>query len=149
FGVSAVVALVHDVLVVLALFALARLEVTVSSVAAVLTVLGYSVNDTIVVFDRIREKLRRAGRTVDYAALADEAIVETLPRTLNTAGTTLVVVVALLALGGANLRPFLLALLVGIVSGTYSSIFVASALWVTWRMRDARRSSPSGRPATG
>ena len=147
FGVSAVVALIHDVLVVLALYALARLEVNVSAVAAVLTVVGYSVNDTIVVFDRIREKLRRAGRTVDFAALADEAITETLPRTLNTSGTTLAAVLALLLLGGSTLREFMLALLVGIATGTYSSVFVASALWVVWRTRDARRAATA--PARG
>ena len=145
FGVSAIVALIHDVLVVLALFSLARLEVNVSSVAAVLTVLGYSVNDTIVVFDRIREKLQRVGRGVDFGTLADEAITETLPRTINTASTTLVVVAALLLLGGSTLRDFMLALLVGILAGTYSSIFVASALWVTWRNRDGRRAAASAR----
>ena len=141
FGVSAVVALVHDVLVVAALFALARLEVNVSSVAAALTVLGYSVNDTIVIFDRIREKLARAGRNADPSTLADEAITETLPRTLNTTGTTVAVVVALLVLGGSTLRDFLLALLVGLLAGTLSTVCVATALWVTWRQRDARRAA--------
>lgn len=141
FGLAAILALVHDVLVVLALFALARLEVNVASVAAVLTVLGYSVNDTIVVFDRLREKLQRAGRHPDYERLADEAITETLPRSINTSGTTLVVILALLLLGGSTIRDFMLALLVGIASGTYSSIFIASALWVTWRSYEARRLS--------
>ncbi len=139
FGLAAILALLHDVLVVLALFALARLEVNVASVAAVLTVLGYSVNDTIVVFDRVREKLNRSGRHPDYERLADEAITETLPRSINTSGTTLVVILALLILGGATIRDFMLALFVGIASGTYSSIFVASAFWVTWRSHEARR----------
>lgn len=139
FGISAIVALLHDVLVVLGLFAALGLEVNVSTVAVVLTVLGYSVNDTIVVFDRIRERLARDSRRRDWDRLANEAITETLPRSINTSGTTLVVVLAILLLGGSTLRDFALGLLVGIASGAYSSIFVASALWVTWKLAEGRR----------
>lgn len=139
FGIAAIAALIHDALVVLGLFSILRLEVNVSTVAVVLTVLGYSVNDTIVVFDRIRERLLRSGRRRDYDRLANEAITETLPRTINTAGTTLAVVLAILLLGGTTLRDFALGLFVGIASGTYSSVFVASALWVVWRLAEARR----------
>lgn len=142
FGISAIAALVHDALVVLGLYSLFGLEVNVSTVAVVLTILGYSINDTIVVFDRIRERLALSGRRRDYDRLADEALTETLPRTINTAGTTLVVLLALLALGGPTLRPFCLGLFVGIASGTYSSIFVASALWVIWRLAEVRRRTP-------
>lgn len=138
FGIAAIVALLHDVLVVLGLYALLGLEFNVSTVAVVLTVLGYSVNDTIVVFDRVRERLSRFARRRDYDRLANEAITQTLPRTINTAGTTLVVVLALLLLGGSSLRDFSLGLFVGVASGTYSSIFVASTLWVVWRMAEER-----------
>ncbi|HEY8497642.1 MAG TPA: protein translocase subunit SecF [Limnochordales bacterium] len=139
FGISAIVALLHDVLVVLGLYAVLGMEVNVSSVAVVLTVLGYSINDTIVIFDRIRERLARDSRRRDWDRLANEAITETLPRTINTSGTTLVVVLAILLLGGSTLRDFALGLLVGIASGTYSSIFVASALWVIWKQAEGRR----------
>lgn len=139
FGISAIVALLHDALVVLGLYSVLGLEVNVSTVAVVLTILGYSINDTIVVFDRIRERVARFGRRHDYDRLANEAITETLPRTLNTGGTTLVVLLTILLLGGPTLRDFALGLFVGIASGTYSSVFVASALWVIWRLAEVRR----------
>ncbi|WP_324717564.1 protein translocase subunit SecF [Carboxydochorda subterranea] len=147
FGVAAIAALLHDGLVIVGLYSLLGMEVNVSTVAVVLTILGYSVNDTIVIFDRIREKLGKAGRRKDFDRLADEAITETLPRTLNTAGATLVTVLALLLLGGATIHDFALGLFVGIASGTYSSVFVASALWVVWRLADLRRSSRRARAA--
>lgn len=139
FGISAIVALLHDALVVLGLFSLLQLEVNVSTVAVLLTVLGYSVNDTIVIFDRIRERLAQSRRRRDFDRLANEAITETLPRTINTTSTTLTVVLAILLLGGATLRDFALGLLVGVAAGAYSTIFVATALWVIWRMAEARR----------
>ena len=147
FGVSAIVALIHDALVVLGLYSILGLEVNVSTVAVVLTILGYSVNDTIVVFDRIRERLARSGRRRDYDRLANEAITDTLPRTINTGVSTLLVILAILLFGGSTLRDFALGLFVGIASGTYSSIFVASALWVIWRLAEVRGRKPAS-PAT-
>lgn len=139
FGTAAIVALLHDGLVVTAAYSLLGMEVNVSTVAVVLTILGYSVNDTIVIFDRIRERLSKGGRRTDFDQLVNEAITETLPRTLNTTGTTLAATLALLLLGGATLHDFALGLLVGMVAGSYSTVFVASALWAIWRSADLRR----------
>jgi preprotein translocase subunit SecF len=127
FGVAAVIATVHDILITLGFLALFRLEIALPTVAAVLTIVGYSLNDTIVVFDRIRENLgKRGGRKEDPEVLVNRSINETLPRTVLTSGTTLAVLLALLILGGAVIRDFTLVLILGIVIGTYSSIFVAS-----------------------
>jgi preprotein translocase subunit SecF len=125
--VAAVIATVHDILITLGFLALFRLEIALPTVAAVLTIVGYSLNDTIVVFDRIRENLgKRGGRKEDPAVLVNHSINETLPRTVLTSGTTLAVLLALLVMGGAVIRDFTLVLILGIVIGTYSSIFVAS-----------------------
>ena len=127
FGVAAIVATAHDILVTLGLLALFRVEIALPTVAALLTILGYSLNDTIVVFDRIRENLNaRGGRREDPYRLVNRSINETLPRTVLTSGTTLAVLLSLLALGGAVLRPFTLVLILGVLIGTYSSIFIAS-----------------------
>jgi preprotein translocase subunit SecF len=127
FGVAAVIATAHDILITLGLMALMRMEIALPSVAALLTVVGYSLNDTIIIFDRIRENLgKRGGRKEEPIVLLNRSINETLPRTILTAGTTLAVLVALLALGGPVIRDFTLVLILGIFFGTYSSIFVAS-----------------------
>ena len=127
FGVAAVIATVHDILITLGFLALFRVEIALPTVAAILTIVGYSLNDTIVVFDRIRENLgRKGGRKEDPAELVNRSINETLPRTVLTSGTTLAVLLALLLLGGAVIRDFTMVLILGIVVGTYSSIFVAS-----------------------
>ena len=103
------------------------MEIALPTVAAILTIVGYSLNDTIVVFDRIRENLgRKGGRKEDPAELVNRSINETLPRTVLTSGTTLAVLLALLVLGGAVIRDFTMVLILGVVIGTYSSIFVAS-----------------------
>jgi preprotein translocase subunit SecF len=134
FAISAIIALLHDVLIVLGVFSLLKLEINVSFVAAVLTVVGYSINDTIVVFDRIREN--SAGqRKIIYNDLINKSINETLSRTVNTSLTTLFMVVALLFFGGSTIRDFMFALFIGIVSGTYSSIFIASPLWAVLKNR--------------
>ncbi len=141
YGASAFLALVHDVLMVLGAFAFLghflRIEVDSLFVTALLTVLGFSVHDTIVVFDRIRERLRvSAERT--YEGVVNESLNQTLVRSLNTSLTTVIVLVALLLFGGDSIRLFVLALVIGIISGTYSSIFVASPLLVVyerWRHR--------------
>ena len=127
FGLAAVIATAHDMLVVLGLLALTRVEISLPTVAAILTILGYSLNDTIVVFDRIRENLNaKGGRREDPYRMVNRSINETLPRTVLTSGTTLGVLFALLVLGGAVIRDFTIVLILGVVIGTYSSIFIAS-----------------------
>ena len=127
FGVAAVIATAHDVLITLGFLALFRVEISLPTVAALLTILGYSLNDTIVVFDRIRENLgKKGGRRADPYELVNRSINETLPRTVLTSGTTVAVLGALLILGGAVIRDFTMVLILGILIGTYSSIFVAS-----------------------
>ena len=127
FGVAAVIATFHDVLVALGFIAVFRVEIALPTVAALLTIIGYSLNDTIVVFDRVRENLAaKGGRKEDPIALVNRSINETLPRTIMTSGTTLAVLLALAVLGGAVIRDFTLVLILGVVVGTYSSIFVAS-----------------------
>lgn len=135
FGVCAVVALVHDTLVVVSFACvmnwLAGWEIDALFLTATLTVIGYSVNDTIVVFDRIRENYRRY-RSESLGTLANRSIIETAQRSLGTHATTLLTLVAILMLGGATLQQFTAILIVGITSGTYSSIFNATALLVAW-----------------
>ena len=124
---AAIIATAHDILITLGFIALFRVEVALPTVAAILTILGYSLNDTIIVFDRIRENLNKKGaRKRDQIELVNESINETLPRTVLTSGTTLAVLVALLILGGAVIRDFTIVLILGVGFGTYSSIFVAS-----------------------
>ncbi|CAM4324031.1 protein translocase subunit SecF [Vibrio astriarenae] len=124
---GAVMALAHDVIITLGVFSLLQIEVDLTIVAALLTVVGYSLNDTIVVFDRIRENFRKM-RKGEPADVINNSITQTLSRTLITSGTTLFVVIALFTQGGAMIHGFATALLLGITVGTYSSIYVASAL---------------------
>ena len=127
FGLAAVIATLHDILITLGFLAAFRVEIALPTVAALLTILGYSLNDTIVVFDRVRENMHKKGaRKRDQIDLVNESINETLPRTILTSGTTLAVLLALLTLGGPVIRDFALVLILGVVVGTYSSIFVAS-----------------------
>lgn len=128
FGVAAIVSEIHDVLFVLGLFSLFQWEINTSFIAAILTVVGYSINDTIVIFDRIRENLR-AKRKEDYADLVNRSITQSLNRSINTVLTSLFALVALLVFGGGNIRYFILAMVIGFVVGCYSSIFVASPVW--------------------
>ncbi len=136
FGVCAIIALVHDVLVLLGIFSLfghfLGIEVDSLFVTAVLTVIGFSVHDTIVVFDRIRENLKRVGGE-NFSQVVNDSILQTLDRSLNTSLTVVLVLVALLLFGGDSIRWFVVALLIGIVSGTYSSIFNAAPLLVLWQ----------------
>jgi preprotein translocase subunit SecF len=131
FATGAVVALIHDVLVTLGFFSLFGKEIDLTSIAAFLTIIGYSLNDTIVIYDRIRENLGTSPNE-NFSSIINRSINETLSRTILTSGTTLLVVVSLFFLGGAIINNFAFALLVGIVAGTYSSIFVASALVLYW-----------------
>lgn len=131
YGVAAIVALIHDVLVTLGFFSVFHKQIDLTIIAAFLTIIGYSLNDTIIIFDRVRENLGR--RTdVSFAATLNRSINETLSRTILTSGTTLLVVLSLFVLGGGVIHNFAFALLVGIVAGTYSTVFVAGALILFW-----------------
>jgi preprotein translocase subunit SecF len=134
YAIAAIIALIHDVLVTMGAFSIADKEFTLVIVAAFLTIIGYSLNDTIVIFDRIRENLRRRGKT-PLIELINSSINQTLSRTLLTSGTTLLVVLALFFFGGAIIHDFSFALLVGVLIGTYSSIFIGSVFLVYWEAK--------------
>ncbi len=133
FAICAIGALLHDSLITLGLFSLLQVEIDQAFIAAVLTIVGYSVNDTIVVFDRIRENLRYRPRGERLYLTIDRSIRQTLMRTLATSVTTFVAVGALWLFGGATIRNFTVALLLGVLVGTYSSVFIASPLWMAWQ----------------
>lgn len=126
FSVGAVAATVHDAILILGIFSLFQIDFDLNVLAAVLTVIGYSLNDTIVVFDRVRENFRK-NRKGTALEIMNQSVNETMSRTIITAGTVLLVVVALYVFGGETLRGFSLALIIGVVSGTYSTIYIASA----------------------
>jgi preprotein translocase subunit SecF len=132
YGLAAVVATFHDVLITLGLFSLFGKEISLNVVAALLTLVGYSMNDTIVVFDRIRETVKQ-GRRGEFEAVVNESVNRTLSRTVLTSGLTFISAIALLIFGGQVLHGFSFALVCGIVVGTYSSIFVASPILIFWR----------------
>jgi len=153
FGLAAVIATFHDIVITLGFLAVFRVEIALPTVAAILTILGYSLNDTIVVFDRIRENMNMKGaRKKDPTDLVNQSINETLPRTVLTSGTTLVVLLALLVLGGAVLADFTMVLILGVLIGTYSSIFVASPALIEiqkrWGMGGATETKAKPKPAT-
>lgn len=140
FGLAAVIALVHDLIIVLGVYSIFQIQVNSPLIAALLTILGYSINDTIVVFDRIRENRPKFGK-YDYANLVDTSVSQTLRRSINTSFTTLLAIGALYAFGVPAVQDFALPLMVGIVSGTYSSIFIASALWCKIKEFQASKSA--------
>lgn len=133
FAVAAIIATMHDVLVMLAFFSFAGLEMSIAGIAAILTIVGYSLADTVVVFDRIREHLGHRRRE-DFGGLINQSINETLSRTIITSGTVMLTLVALLVFGGAVIREFSLAMTVGIIAGTYSSIYIAAPILLEWEM---------------
>ena len=132
FAVVSIITLMHDVLITLGIFAIIGREVNTAFVAALLTIVGYSINDTIVIFDRIRENMKMMHK-VPFIKQANSAVVDTLPRSINTSITTLITILAIYFFGGASIQTFMLALFIGMFAGTYSSIFVASPLLVTWQ----------------
>ena len=144
FGVAAIVATAHDITLTFGFLSILNIEITLATVAAILTILGYSLNDTIVVFDRIRENLKKR-RKDSYRDIINSSINETLPRTVLTSGTTLMTLLALFFLGGSVIQPFALVMILGVVIGTYSSIFVASPVLLElegWsRKREKRRAA--------
>jgi len=130
FAIGAILALIHDITITLGIFSLTGYEITLSTVAAFLTIVGYSLNDTIVILDRIRENMKSSG-TVLLDATINKSINQSLSRTLITSLTTLLVIIVLLMYGGATIRPFAFTLLVGVIIGTYSSIYIASTFLST------------------
>ena len=147
FGVSAVLALIHDIIIVMAVFSFTQRQIDSSFIAALLTIVGYSINDTIVIFDRIRENLklhfRRGG---DVNELVNRSIYQTLTRSLYTVFTVLFTTFALYWFGGETTKDFAFALLIGFAVGCYSSIFIASQLWIELRNRTEHR-RPAVKPA--
>jgi preprotein translocase SecF subunit len=141
FAIAAIIALFHDALIVIAAFSILRLEIDLTFIAAILTVVGYSINDTIVVFDRIRENVRHAKlKTVDdLAEVVNRSIKETMVRSINTSLTTVFAAAALYLFGGEGIRNFSLALLIGLLVGAYSSIFIAAQIWLVWKGREIKK----------
>jgi preprotein translocase subunit SecF len=137
YAMGATVALIHDVIVTVGFFSLLDKEFSLPIIAALLTIIGYSVNDTIVIFDRIRENLRKNPRQ-SFAEIVNRSVNETLSRTVLTTGTSLVVVLALTILGGGIIHDFSLALLVGFISGVYSTVYVASPFLLSWQDKASR-----------
>ena len=138
FGLGALAALVHDVIIALGLYVAFGYEFDVTSIAAFLTVVGYSVNDSVVIFDRVRENLRRSRRD-GLVEVINHSLNQTLSRTLLTSGTTLLAVTTLFIFGGDVLRGFSFVLMIGVIVGTYSSIFIASPTVLLWERFRRRR----------
>jgi preprotein translocase subunit SecF len=139
FGLGAVIALIHDVLVTVGALLLANYEFDLTIIAALLTIVGFSVNDTVVICDRIRENMRKIKRET-LEAIINTSINECLSRTILTTTTTLLVLAALFSLGGAVIRPFAFSLMVGFISGVYSTIFIAAPVILMWEKGSSRRS---------
>lgn len=135
YGLGAVIALAHDIIIVIGLFAVLGhfygVEVGVPFIAALLTILGYSVNDTIVVYDRVRENLMRSSKKGDFENIVNRSLNETLGRSINTSMTVIITLIAIVLFGGESIKYFGVALLAGVVFGTYSSVYIASALLVS------------------
>ncbi len=128
-GIAAIAALIHDVLIMLSVYSIFRLATNASFVAALLTIIGYSINDTIVIFDRIRENKKFAKKGETFADTCEKSVWQTMRRSINTSVTTTITLVILAVLGSDSIRAFVVPLIVGVLAGTYSSIFVASPIW--------------------
>ncbi|MBP2628213.1 MAG: SecF protein [Firmicutes bacterium] len=139
FAVSGILAIVHDLIVVIGVFSLLQKEIDASFIAAILTIVGYSINDTIVIFDRIRENLKTHSKTESFSQLVNRSIWQTMTRSIYTVLTVVFATVALYLFGGETTKNFSLALLIGFMSGAYSSIFNASPIWVTWKEYEDRK----------
>ena len=141
-GVAAILSLLHDAFFMIAIFSVFRLEVDITFIAAVLTIVGYSINDTIVTFDRIRENMRRSKKIEDpkeLAIIVNKSLRQTLGRSVNTVMTVVFVVVALIIFGADAIQNFSIALLIGLIAGTYSSIFIAAQLWYVLKKRELNK----------
>jgi len=142
FAITAIITLLHDVFFMLAVFSITQLEFDITIIAAILTIVGYSINDTIVIFDRIRENLRKEKVVKSYKLLAkvvNKSIVQSLTRSINTSLTTVTAVLAFLFLGAESITGFSIALTVGLIAGAYSSLFLAAQLWLVWRGKMIKR----------
>ena len=139
FAISGIIALVHDVIIVLGVFSILQKEIDASFVAAVLTIVGYSINDTIVIFDRIRENLKTHRKAESFNDLVNRSIWQTMTRSIYTVLTVLFAAASLYFFGGETTKNFSLALLIGVSCGCYSSIFNASPIWVTWKEFEEKR----------
>lgn len=130
-GIAAVIALIHDLLIMVAIYAICRFPVNTSFIAAILTILGYSINATIVIFDRIRENTRQAAKNATFFGVVNTSIKQTLARSVNTSLTTLFTLVVLYIIGVESIKEFALPLIIGIIAGTYSSVFISGSIWAT------------------
>ncbi|ABB14760.1 MULTISPECIES: protein translocase subunit SecF [Carboxydothermus] len=139
FGVAAIIALLHDVFVTIGLFSIFQWEVDSSFVAAILTIIGYSINDTIVIFDRIRENLKKREKGEALDDLINKSLWQTMARSINTVLTVIFVLVSLLLFGGSSIKVFVTAMLIGVTSGAYSSIFNASPIWFDLKRLSSKR----------
>src|SRR5699024_4214522 len=137
FALTAIIALLHDVFFMLVVFSVTRIEFDVTIIAAILTIIGYSINNTIVVFDRIRENIRAKNKLIksskELAKIINDSLIQTFMRSINTTTTTMIAVLSFLILGAESIFGFALALVIGLFAGTYSSLFLASQLWLVWR----------------
>jgi len=142
-GIGAIVSLLHDVFLIVAVFSFMRLEVDITFIAAVLTIVGYSINDTIVTFDRMRENLDRYDTINDREVLANivnKSLRQTMGRSVNTVLTVIIVVIALLIFGAPSIQNFSIALLIGLITGMYSSICIAAQIWYSLKIREMKKS---------
>lgn len=148
-GIAAVIALMQDVLVMISFVALFRLQINSGFIAGCLTIIGYSINNTIVIFDRIRDNLKRYGKKYTRDEIANMSVSETLTRTINTSVTTLIMIICLYIFGVTSIREFSLPIIIGLLAGTYSSIFLSAPIWA--KLSDyfdkSRRKSQSMQPA--
>ncbi|MDY0405477.1 protein translocase subunit SecDF [Virgibacillus sp. 179-BFC.A HS] len=139
FGITAIIALIHDAFFILVLFSITRMEFDVTIVAAILTIIGYSINDTIVTFDRIRENLQKSNKRIksmkELAKVVNNSLMQTFTRSINTSLTTLLAILPFLLFGATSIKGFAISMMVGLVVGTYSSLFLAAQLWLVWRGR--------------
>jgi preprotein translocase subunit SecF len=148
FAVGAVVATIHDLLITMAFLALFKYELSLNVIAALLTITGYSMNDTIVIYDRVRENMRSMRRD-NIASVVNAAVNQMLDRTMITGGLTLLSVIALFLFGGEVLKGFAFTMIVGIITGTYSSVFIAAAIVVIWQGRTPLKTAPAAPVAPG
>lgn len=143
FAVTTVLTLLHDVFIMLIMFSIFRIEFDVTIIAAILTIIGYAINNTIVVFDRIRENIRKKNKLIkskkELAKIINDSLVQTFMRSMNLTITTLIAVIAFLILGAESIFGFALALVIGLIAGTYSSLFLAAQLWLVWRGRSLQK----------
>lgn len=150
-GLAAIIALLHDAFIIISVFSLLHIEINIDFIAAVLTIVGYSINDTIVTFDRIRENMKLNKKKIrtfaDLAEIVNKSIQQTFVRSVSTVFTVLIATLALLIFGSTSIRTFTIALLIGLISGAYSSIFIASPLWAIMKIKwIQRKKKPAAQP---